>query len=512
MGKYILGIDAGTSIVKCCIMDMEGNELGTSSRKIPIDVPNPNWAEEDMWLVWSGVTEIIPEALQKTGLSGSDIAGIGVTGQGDGNWLVDKDGEPLGKAILWTDGRASDIVNRWMRDGIVEEAYKLTGTGPYPGSANSVMRWQVENQPDVLKRAHKNLWSMDWIQYKMTGVMCTDASNTSLFGLDIRNRTYSDEVLKLYGLYEVKHLLPDLVDSTQVMGYVTREAADKLGLVEGTPVVKGMFDMVASATGVGCVNAGEACTILGTTCGNEVMCDAPVFDPPNVGMSICHGVPKLWLKAMGVNYGTPNLDWFLREFGLPYKEEAEKRGVNIFQVLDEVLLNTPPGSAGIVYSPYLCPGGERAPFVKTEARAQFFGITEENTRDQMLRAVYEGIGLSMRDCFDCIPIDLKSIALCGGGAKSDVWCQMLSDINGQELYVPEGTEFGAKGVAMFAGVAAGLFSDINDAVAKTLNVNRRFSPNLDNTKKYDGIFKVYRKLRDDVFDTWDLLDQARKSL
>jgi sugar (pentulose or hexulose) kinase len=512
LGKYILGIDAGTSIVKCCIMDMEGNELGTSSRKIPIDVPNPNWAEQDMWLVWSGVTEIVPEALQKTGLSGSDIAGIGVTGQGDGNWMVDKDGEPIQKAILWTDGRAADIVNRWMREGTVAEAYKLTGTGPYSGSANSVMRWQVENAPDMIKRAYKNLWAMDWIQYKLTGVMCTDPSDTSLFGLDIRKRTYSDEVLKLYGLYEVKHLLPDLVDSTEIMGYVHKAAAEKLGLVEGTPVVKGMFDMVASATGVGGVNAGDAITILGTTCGNEVVCDEPVFDPPNVGMSQCHGLPNLWLKVMGVNYGTPNLDWFMREFGLPYKQEAEKRGVNVFQVLDEVLLNTPPGSAGIVYSPYLCPGGERAPFVKTEARAQFFGLTEENTRDQMLRAVYEGIGLSMRDCFNEIPIELKSIALCGGGAKSDVWCQMLSDINGQEVYVPEGTEFGAKGVAMFAGVAVGMFTDINDAVAKTLKVNRRFKPNLENTKKYDGLFKVYRKLRDDVFETWDLADQARKAL
>jgi len=130
----------------------------------------------------------------------------------------------------------------------------------------------------------------------------------------------------------------------------------------------------------------------------------------------------------------------------------------------------------------------------------------------MLRSVYEGIGLSMRDCYDCIPVDLKSIALCGGGAKSDIWCQMLSDIVGQELYVPEGTEFGAKGVAMFAGVAVGLFSDINDAVKKTLKVNRRFQPNLDNTKKYDGLFKVYRKLRDDVFDTWDLADAARRAL
>ncbi|MFZ5975190.1 MAG: FGGY family carbohydrate kinase [Bacillota bacterium] len=394
MSKYILGIDAGTSIVKCCIMDMEGNELGTANRKIPITVPNPNWAEEDMWKIWVGVTEIIPEVLATTGVKAEEIIGVGVTGQGDGSWLIDKDGNPVGDAILWTDGRAGEIVNNWMKDGIVNKAYDYTGTGPYAGSTNAVLRWRVLNQPDVLQKAYKNIWCMDWVEYKLTGVISTDESDPSLFGLDIKARTWSDEVLKMYGLDSIKHLLPDIVQSMQILGNITAEAAAATGLKEGTPVVKGMFDVVASATGVGAVNAGDACTILGTTCFNEAIFSEPAFEPRNVGMSICHGVPGLWLKAMGVNYGTPNLDWFIREFGAPYKAEAEKRGVNVFQVLSEVIEKTPAGSNGVIYSPYLCPGGERAPFVKPEARAQFFGITEESTRDDMLRAVYEGVGLA----------------------------------------------------------------------------------------------------------------------
>ena len=512
MAKYLLGIDCGTSVVKCCIMDLEGNELATANRKCPADVPNPGWTELDMYSVWNGVKEIIPECIAKVGISADQIAGIGVTGQGDGNWYVDKDGEPLGKAILWTDGRSIDILNRWMDAGIVKEAFKTTGTGPYPGSANSIMRWNIENQPDLVKRAYKNLWSKDWVQLRLTDVFSTDETDPSLFGLDIKKRCYSDEVIKMYGLEDAKHLLPEIVQSQEIVGYVTDKAASETGLAKGTPVVKGMFDMDATALGVGCIVEGDACTILGTTCANEAVCAAPAFEPANVGMSICHGMPGLWLKAMGVNYGTPNIDFMLKNFGLPYYQEAEKRGVNIFTVMDEVLERTAPGCQGIVYSPYLCPGGERAPFVKPEARAQFFGLTEEHTLDQIARSVYEGIGLSMVDAYDNIPVKLNKIVLSGGGAKSSVWCQILSDITGQELEIPSGTEFGAKGVAIFAGVAVGLYSDVQDAVKKTIKLERKYEPNMELHKKYQGLFKVYRKLRDDVLDTWDLLDAARRAL
>ncbi|MFZ5975993.1 MAG: FGGY-family carbohydrate kinase, partial [Bacillota bacterium] len=147
-----------------------------------------------------------------------------------------------------------------------------------------------------------------------------------------------------------------------------------------------------------------------------------------------------------------------------------------------------------------------------EARAQFFGITEESTRDDMLRAVYEGVGLAMRDCYDSIPGETTNVSVSGGGAKSNEWCQMLADITGKIMRVPAGTEFGAKGVALFAGVAVGEFSSIGDAVKKCVKIEREFFPNMDNKKKYDGLFKVYRKLRDDVFETWDLLADARKAL
>ena len=512
MKQYLLGIDCGTSIVKCCIMDEEGNELVVASRKIPIIVPQPNWAEEDMNDFWKGVTEIIPEALNKLGITGKQIAGIGVTGQGDGNWLIDKDGEPVQRAIIWTDGRAASILNDWINRGVVEEAFKKTGTGPYSGSANSILRWQIENNRDALDRAYLNLWSKDWIQFKLTGVPCGDASDISLMGIDIRNVCYDDEILDMYGLKEYKHLLPEIVDPTSIIGKVTAEAAKLTGLQEGTPVVKGVFDMVASTTGTGCVNPGEANTICGTTLGNLIVIPEPVLEPANVGMLPTHSIPGMWLKNMGVNYGMPNLEWFIRNLGYKYKIEAELKGVPIYTILEEALARTDVGANGIIYSPYLCPGGERVPFVKAEARGQFFGLTEEHTLDDMCRAVYEGMGLSMMDCYKNIPVAMKSLALCGGGAKSDVFAQILCDCAGAPVQIPEGTEFGAKGVGIIAGVAVGMFKDFDDAVAKCVKVKRRFEPNLGNTKKYNEIYKVYDQVRKAVMDSWDSLAAVRAKL
>jgi len=512
MKKYLLAVDCGTSIVKCCIMDEEGNELAVASRKIPILVPQPNWAEEDMNDFWKGVTEIIPEAMEKLGITGANIVGIGVTGQGDGNWMIDKDGEPLQKAIIWTDGRGSDILNGWINQGIVEKAFPISGTGPYAGSANTIFRWQIENNKEALDKAYLNLWSKDWIQFKLTGVACGDASDISLMGIDIAKAQYSDELLEMYGLKEYKHLLPEIVDPTTVIGGVTAEAAKLTGLLEGTPVVKGVFDMVASTTGTGCVNPGEANTICGTTLGNLIVIDKPVLEPANVGMLPTHSLPGLWLKNMGVNYGMPNLEWFIKNIGAGYKAEAEARGVPIYTILEEALARTNPGADGIIYSPYLCPGGERVPFVKAEARGQFFGLTEEHTTDHLCRAVYEGMGLSMMDCYQNIPVKMQKLRLCGGGAKSDVFAQILCDCAGAPVEIPEGTEFGAKGVGMLAGVAAGMFKDMNDAVAKCVKVSRKFEPNMENHEKYLKIYKVYDQVRKAVMDSWDALAAVRKGL
>lgn len=512
MAKYILGIDAGTSVTKACILNLQGEELATAQRQIPISSPQPGWAEQDMWDIWKAVTEVIPEVMEKASVTASEIIGVGVTGQGDGIWYVDRNGEPLGPAVLWTDNRSSEIVQRWIKDGSIDRAFQITGMCPYTGSANAIMRWDIENRPEYLAKAYKNLWCKDWIQLNLTGTFTTDPSEASPFGLDVRNRRYSDEVLDIYDLHEGKHVLADMVESMEIVGNVTAKAASQTGLLEGTPVVKGMFDLPATATGVGCVIEGRGTTVLGTTCANQAATASPPFEPANTGFILAHGIPGLWIRAMAVNYGTPNIDWFVKMFGAAYKAEAEQRGVSLYEVLDEALTRTPAGSRGIVYSPYLGPGGERAPFLNPNARAQFFGLTEGHTLDDMLRSVYEGVGLAIMDAYDNIPVEISQIALSGGGAKSATWCQMISNVLGKELFVPSGTEFGARGVAMFAGVAVGAFDNIEQAAEICVKAERTYKPDMSEHAKYAELFKVYRRLRDDVTPAWDELANARAIL
>lgn len=512
MAKYLLGIDCGTSVVKCMIMDLEGTELVTASRIIPALAPEPGYQEVDMYDFWKGVTEIVPEAIAKLGIDGKEIVGVGVTGQGEGNWMIDKDGEPVGNAILWSDGRAGNIVADWMDRGVVEQTFEITGVGPFAGSSCAILRWTMENNPDKLKKAVVNLWPKDWIEYCLTGVANSDYSDTAQFGIDIKNLCWSDEVLKLYGVDEFKHLLPELKPSTEIMGYVTKKAADITGLAEGTPVVKGMVDMVASAAGVGCVRPGDACTVMGTTLSNEVVTGEPCFEPKQVGFGPAYAIPGEWLRIMSLNYGMPNQDWFLKTFCRPYYEEAEKRGVSVFNVLSEVLERTPVGAHGVMYHPYLCAGGERAPFVKPTARAQFFGLVESTTLDDCMRAVIDGMALAMIDCYSRIPVELNFIALCGGGARNPALCQILADAAGAKMNVPQGTEFGAKAVAMWAGVAAGIWSTHDEAVKACVHADREYFPNMDNNAKYMEMYKVYDQLKNDVFNTWDMMADLRAKL
>ena len=406
---YILGLDAGTSVVKAAIFDLQGNELSRGARSVPITNPQPHLAEEDMQEVWVAATEAISHALTNGAVRADQILGVSATGQGDGSWLIDGNGKPAGPAILWTDGRAGDIVDGWNSDGSITRQFDVSGTGPYAGTSSAILRWRQDNQADRLEGA-TNLWCKDWIEYNLTGDASTDPSDASLSGIDVANRTYSDKVFEAFGINEqTRSVLPKLRRPTEQCGTVTSHAARVTGLREGTPVFKGQMDITASS--------------------------------PVVGWIIPHG-PDTWIRALGLSACTPNVDWYLREFGGPFREEAAAQSpeVGLFDFLDAGIKSTPLGSGGVIFHGYLAPGGERAPFIKPSARGMFNGITGSHTRWHLLRAVYEGVAFGIRDCLDSIPFEVETVRMAGGGANSPVWAQIFADVLGRRIVVPAGSE------------------------------------------------------------------------
>jgi sugar (pentulose or hexulose) kinase len=511
--QFIMGLDAGTSVVKAAVFDLEGNELSRSARTVPIHNPQPHLAEEDMNQVWTAATEAIRESVAGVSAQPEEIIGLSVTAQGDGSWMIDAKGDPYDHAILWTDGRAGDIIDGWYADGTVSRGFPTTGGGPYAGSTCAVLKWRLENQPELVGSGATNLWCKDWVEYKLTGDKSSDPSDTSLFGIDVRTRDWSDSVLDTYGLSAGRDLLPPLRAPTDICGEVTAEAAALTGLRAGLPVYKGQIDIAASSLGVGVARPGDCMAVIGTAGIVTVATDDidSAFVPKDVGWTIPHG-PETWIRALGMNCCTPNLDWYLREFGDPLRAEAASRGNggSLFALLDEKIQQVPVGSGGVIFHGYLAPGGERAPFVKPSARGSFNGITGGHDRLHLLRAIYEGIAYGIRDCLDSIPVEVPTVRMAGGGANSQVWSQLFADVLGRQVVIPAGTEFGAKGAAISAGVGVGAYASYEEGVDSTVNIIREHDPVESRTRLYDEFFEVYKAIRETTESNWDRLQNATR--
>jgi erythritol kinase (D-erythritol 1-phosphate-forming) len=232
-----------------------------------------------------------------------------------------------------------------------------------------------------------------------------------------------------------------------------------------------------------------------------------------VGMTLCHGVSGRWMRMLAAMTATPNLDWFLKELGAGAGMAAREADNSIYEHVEKVVGSVAVGSDGVIFHPYLFPGGERGPFVKPTARASFTGLNLNHKVQHLLRAIYEGVAFATLDCYRHMPIDPKTVFLSGGGARSGVWCQIISDCLGKPVSVPEGSQFGAKGAALNIGIAVGAYKSAQDAVAQSVRVSRHYEPDGSATKLYYQLYELYRLTAERQMDLWDrraeILDGSR---
>ncbi|MFC7157184.1 FGGY family carbohydrate kinase [Halomarina halobia] len=497
MTEAIIGIDAGTSTIKVVAFTLDGDQLVRRTRPTPVVRPGQGLVEQDMAVTWERTAAAISDVVA---VADGDVAAVGVTGQGGGCWLVDADGDPVRNAVLWSDGRAADYVDEWRTDGTYDAVFDTFGYGLFPGMALPIFRWLREEAPDAVDRTTTAFACKDWLKFRLTGERTTDPSDASLMHYRPADGEFDAAVVERLGAGGLAERIPELARGTDVVGRVTESAAAATDLPAGTPVISGVMDVAAAAFGSGAATPGSNSVVLGTTLQCQTVLAEPVFEPPRAGYTLALGVEGLGLRAMGAMAGTPNLDW-----------ATETLGVDVDRA-ETMARAAPVGADGVAYHPYLSAAGEKAPFVAPGARAQFTGLTPEHGREHLLRAVYEGVALAARDCCAALPGDVDRLSLSGGGARSELWCQLFADCLDATVAVPAGEEFGARGVALLAGLATDAYDDLTDAIDRTTRVKRSYEPRPVSATKYDRWFEFYRESREAMVEVWKRRRRALATL
>ena len=491
-GDLFIGLDAGTSLTKACIFDLDGNQLGEAQRRTAVLRPHPGWSELDPRECWNATLDVIGRVVRESGIEVSRIRGIGITAAMVGAWVLDANGDALRAGITWEDSRAQSLIERHVaRDpDFMSRLFRSSGSVMQQGCTLPLLAWLVENEAQTMARACHVMSYKDFLRFRLTGKIGTDRTEASVIPGSARLRTRSSEVIDLFGLTQHEGLLPPVMESESFIGGLSPEVAGVLGLPVGLPVTIGAGDVAATVIGAGGLASGTATAVLGTTCMVGVVHDSPVFEPADIGLLFT--LPgERWYRAMVNVAGTLNLDWAFAALapdiaGMP----------NRFSLLDEMLRSTPPGAHGLVYLPYLSESGIIAPKVDPAARAQFAGLSPRHDRACMFRAVLEGVAFAMRDLFDALSFGGDRVLLTGGGAQNPHWVQMICDLIGKPVEVPEGSQFGARGAALLAATAAGAFPDINSASASVVGKGVTCQPDKAGGVALEPGLLAYRQARD----------------
>jgi len=493
--RYLLGIDAGTSAVKAALFDADGREVGTASQRTRVYALQPGYSEADMHSIWLQVCATIREVCHATGIHGNQIAGVGITANMVGFWGIDAHGQPVRHAILWNDARAQTLIDQHEADapGWMHRIFALSGSVMQSGCTLPIVHWLITHEPETLARTHTIFCCKDWLRFKLTGEIATDPTEASVMPGDTHGRTYSSLAFSLLEVEAVRDKFPRVLPSETIAGTVTADASAQTGLRIGTPVAVGAGDVPASTLGAGACAVGTACIVLGTTCLSGIVCAQPTFTPPDVGLLFCQA-GGTWVRVMANIAGTSNLDWIIQQC---FAHEYQQVGEQVYAHLETLAAASPTGSAGLLYLPYLSDAGIIAPVVAPKARAGFHGLAPAHTRVHLLRAVFEGVALAIRDCYAAMQVTtITPGVLAGRGANSPFWCQMIADVLDTQVQVPEGSEFGAKGAALLASVACGFDSTPQAAAERQTYTARRYFADADQHHLYDALHERYAHYRD----------------
>lgn len=487
--RYLLGIDIGTSGTKTVLFDEALKEKASSAAEYPLYQPQNGWAEQDPKDWFDAVVKTIKGVLSTSGINSADIVGIGLSGQMHGLVMLDENNNVLRPSIIWCDQRTGRECEQITQLVGAERLIEITANPALTGFTASKIMWVKNNEPQIFDRCRHILLPKDYIRFMLTGEYASDVSDASgMQLLDVPKRQWSEEIL---GKLDIDiNMLGKVYESVDITGYVSEDAAKLTGLAPGIPVVGGAGDNAAAAVGTGIVTEGSAFTTIGTSGVVYAHTNRPVIDKKGRVHTFCCAVPGCW-HVMGVTQAAGlSLKWFRDNFCVDITQNADP-----YPEINRLAAASEAGSRGLIYLPYLM--GERTPHLDPDCRGVFFGLSASHTRGDLIRAVMEGVGLSLCDCRDIlaeIGIPVENMTACGGGSTSDIWTKILADCCGCDIQRLGSAQGPALGAAILAGVGAGVFESVEKACAEFIKTDNtvRFDP--ETHKKYKTVHSLYKDL------------------
>lgn len=496
MNEYLLGIDIGTSSCKVALFEKDGTVVASTTGDYAVYYPHPGWAEQnpDEW--WEAVCGAVKELLENSKVNPVDIKGIGIDGQSWSAIAIDREGRVLTNTPIWMDTRAKDICERLNKSIGEKRIFEVCGNPLEPSYTTAKILWYKENLPDVYRNIWKILQSNSFIAYRLTGEISQDICQAyGLHFFNMRTGKWDADLCREMGI--PMEFMPDIVPCHQMVGTVTKAAAEQTGLAVGTPVVAGGLDAACGTLGAGVVHPGETQEQGGQAGGMSICLDTYAADPRLI-LSY-HVVPGQWLLQGGTTGGGGVMRWLERELGQYERMMKEETGKSSLVQFNELAEKVAPGSDGLVFLPYMA--GERSPIWDPDAKGVYYGLDFSKTKGHMIRSAMEGVAYSLKHNLDIAENTgavVEELLAMGGSANSLLWTQIKSDITGKPIAVPSSDTATTLGAVILAGVGVGMYDSFEDAVKQTVKITRRHVPDMEKHELYMKNYKTYLALYENL--------------
>ncbi len=507
-GPLFIGLDIGTTGTRAALFDIDGQMICAAAEEYALLQPRPGWAEQEPERVYQAVCRVVRQCVLKSGASSGSIAGMGLGSVFHSIIALDGKGEPISNALIWADNRSLRQAGflKAADDGM--QIYSRTGCRVHPMYPLAKILWFKEERPEIFRRTARFVSLKEYVIHRWLGRFVVDksvASGTGLF--NIHKLEWDDQCLGLAGI--CREQLSEAVSVTELAGRLKGGAAAQLGVPEGLPVIVGAADGALSSLGSGSYSPGQMVVMIGTSGAIRVVSEKPLTDPR--GRTWCYVMgDNRWLVGGAINNGGLVYRWFRDALGEKEVKEAEEKGLEAYDLLNDLAEKVGPGSGGLLCLPFLT--GERSPYWNPNARGVIFGLGLHHGKAHLVRALMEGVVYRLYSVFQAITElvgDPAEIRITGGVTRSQLWCRILSDMFGRSLKLPLVHEAPSLGAALLSMRGLGFVDSMED-ICKRIKIRREFAPDRQAMEIYRELYGLYLQIYWNLKENFDLISEFQR--